>query len=189
MTARGRQDADSQRPSPLPPDVVGDHEEVSHSDQQRVVMADPDADRGAPTEPVSRPAPHRWIWYALGGRLPERNRGWVLHDTTTGTWWLRHIARSLVQTAIPIALVMTLLPAGWGLRAAAAGAGVFLAMFYALAYMTETTENRVVNAGYPVGTAEAHRDRAGLLRDRRESERRRVAAAKRAARYRRRAGR
>jgi hypothetical protein len=152
-------------------------------------MAAPEADRGAPTEPVTRPAPHRWLWYALGGRLPERNRGWVLHDTTTGTWWLRHISRGLVQMAIPIVLVMTLLPDGWGLRAAAAGAGVFLAMYYSLAYMTETTENRVVQAGYLVGTAQAHRDQAALLRERRENERRRAAAAKRAARYRARTGR
>ena len=35
-------------------------------------------------EPVVRPAPHRWLWYAIGGRLPERHRGWVLFDSTTG---------------------------------------------------------------------------------------------------------
>jgi hypothetical protein len=151
-------------------------------------MADPEAERSAPAEPVIRPAPHRWIWYALGGGLPARHRGWVLHDTTTGTWWLRHIARSLVQVAIPIALVMTLLPAGWGLRAAAAGGGLALALFYSLCYMPETTENRVVKAGYRAGTATAIRERAGLGRQRRESDRKRAAAAKRAARYRDRAG-
>src|SRR3954452_15099771 len=122
-------------------------------EQESTVMADPQADRSLPTEPVVRPALHRWLWYALGGGLPERNRGWVLHDTTTATWWLRHIARGLVQVAAPIALVMALLPAGWGLRAAAAGAGVALALFYSLAYMPETTENRVGKAGYPAGPA------------------------------------
>jgi hypothetical protein len=143
----------------------------------------------APTEPVHRPAPHRWLWYALGGGLPERNRGWVLHDTTVRTWWLRHIARSLVQVAVPIALVMTLLPASWGLRAAAAGAGVALALFYSLAYMPETTENRVVKAGYPAGTATELRELAGQARGERESERKRAASVKRAARYRERGGR
>src|SRR3954451_20396768 len=147
-------------------------------------MTHPTAESGPPTEPVVRPAPHRWRWYALGGRLPQRNRGWVLFDTTTDTWWARHIARSLVQMAIPIALVMTLLPAGWGLRAAAAGGGLALALFYSLAYMPETTENRVVKAGSPAGTATAQRERAGLGRQQRESERKRAAAAKRAARYR-----
>jgi hypothetical protein len=151
-------------------------------------MADPDTERGAPVERIHRPAPHRWVWYALGGRLPARNRGWVLYDTTTGTWWLRHLVRSMVQMAVPIVLVMTLLPAGWELRAAAAGGGVFLALIFSVAYMTETTEHRVVKAGYPAGTAQAARDRAGLVGQQRESERKRAAAAKRAARYRNRAG-
>jgi hypothetical protein len=161
---------------------------MSLTGPETVVMADPEAGGGAPAESTIRPAPHRWLWYALGGRLPERYRDWVLRDTTTGTWWLRHMARSLVQMSIPIVLVMTVLPAGWGLRAAAAGGGVALALFYSLAYMTETTENRVVQAGYPVGTAQAHRDRTALVREKRESERKRAAAAKRAARYRRRGG-
>ena len=152
-------------------------------------MAGPEGAPAAPAEPIVRPALHRWLWYALGGGLPERNRGWVLHDTTTRTWWLRHIARTLVQVAVPIALVMTLLPAEWGLRAAAAGGGVALALFYSLAYMPETTENRVVKAGYPAGTATAEREHAGLGRQQRESERKRAAAARRAARYRDRTGR
>lgn len=158
------------------------------------VAGDEQAESGAPAgergaAPVVRPAPHRWLWYALGGRLPVRHRTWVRFDTTTGTWWARHIARSLVQMAIPIALVLVLLPAGWGLRAAAAGGGIFLAMIYSLAYMNETTENRVVRAGYPVGTAAADREHRGRAREERDRERRRAAAAKRAARYQSRLGR
>jgi hypothetical protein len=152
------------------------------------VMSDPTPESGTP-DGVVRPAPHRWLWYALGGRLPQRHRSWVLFDTTTDTWWARHIARVLVQLAVPIALVLTLLPAGWGLRLAAAGGGVFLAMIYALAYMNETVENRVVKAGYPAGTAEARRDQRSLVKQQKESERKRAAAAKRAARYRDRMGR
>src|SRR3954454_20786812 len=144
-------------------------------------MTHPTAESGPPEEPVVRPALHRWLWYALGGRLPRRHRSWVLFDTTTDTWWARHIARILVQLAVPIALVLTLLPAGWGLRLAAAGGGVFLAMIYALAYMNETVENRVVKAGYPAGTAEARRDRRSVVKQQRESERKRAAAPKRAA--------
>src|SRR3954471_11887336 len=112
-----------------------------------VVVADAGSDR--PAEPVVRPNPVRWVWYALGGGLPERNRSWVLHDTTTGSGGLLHVARSLVQVSIPIALVMTLLPAGWGLRAAAAGGGLGLALFYSLGYMPETTQNRGGKAGCP----------------------------------------
>ena len=120
--------------------------------------------------------------------LPARHRAWVLHDTTTGTWWLRHLARMAVQLSIPITLVMVLLPASWGLRAAVAGGGVFLALIYGLAYMPETTENRVVKAGYPAGTATLHRERAAQLREDRDRERRRAATARRAARYRDRSG-
>jgi hypothetical protein len=152
-------------------------------------VSDPDGGERAPAEPVVRPAPHRWLWYALGGGLPARHHTWVLHDTTTSTWWLRHVARSLVQMSIPIALVMVLLPAPVGLRLAAAGGGIFLAMIYSLAYMDQSTETRVVKAGYPAGTAQAMRDQSGLVRQRQANERRRAAAAKRAARYRERSGR
>ncbi|MCU1617857.1 MAG: uncharacterized protein JWO98_5397 [Frankiales bacterium] len=54
--------------------------------------------------------------------------------------------------------------------------------------MNEITENRVVKAGYLTGTAQAARDGASLLRQRKDGERKRSAAAKRAARYRNRTG-
>ncbi len=139
-------------------------------------------------EPAIRPGPHRWLWYALGGALPRRHRTWVLHDTTTGTWWLRHVARTLVQMSIPIAGIMILLPAPWQLRVAVCGAGLFLGFIYSFAYMPETTENRVVKAGYPAGTATALRERAAHARQVRDAERRRAAAGRRAARYRERRG-
>ena len=87
--------------------------------------------------------------------------------------------------AIPIALVMALLPAGWGC-ARLAGGGLALALFSGL--HDQTTENRVVKAGYPAGTATAHRE-AALGRQQRETDRKRAAAAERAARYRERTGR
>ena len=139
-------------------------------------------------QPVQRPTPHRWIWYALGGGLPARNRTWVLHDTTAPTWWLRHVLRAFVQLAVPIAVVLLVLPGAFWVRAVAALGGLLLGLIFSLAYMNETTENRVVRAGDPAGTASDHRERAALLRQQRESERRRAAAAKRAARYRTRVG-
>ncbi|MBB3086280.1 DUF5313 family protein [Geodermatophilus sabuli] len=141
------------------------------------------------SEPIVRPAPHRWVRYAFGGALPARHRGWVLYDTTTRTWALRHVVRMLVQLAVPIALLLAFLPAGWGLRLACAGGGLALALFYSLAYMPEAVENRVVKAGYPAGTATKVRDRASLARQQQETERKRAANAKRAARYRDRMGR
>jgi hypothetical protein len=55
--------------------------------------------------------------------------------------------------------------------------------------MPEAVENRVVKAGYPAGTATRIRDRAGIVRQQRETDRKRAANAKRAARYRDRMGR
>ena len=150
-------------------------------------MTDPQ--RGTPTatptehEPLRRPAPHRWLWYALGGALPARHRTWVLHDTTTPTWWLRHVLRAFAQLAVPVAAVLLLVPGAFWIRAMAALGGVLLGLIFSLAYMNETTENRVVRAGYPAGTASEARERAALVRQQRDSERRRAAAAKRAARY------
>lgn len=143
---------------------------------------------GETIDAVRRPAPHRWIWYAFGGGLPARHRGWVLHDTTTRTWWLRHLLRSGVQLVIPIALVLLLVPGPLWIRTMAALGGIMLGLFFSLAYMPETTENRVVRAGYPAGTAQAGRDRLARDRQQRESERRRAAAARRASRYQARSG-
>jgi hypothetical protein len=140
-------------------------------------------------EPLRRPGPFHWLWYALGGGLPARNRTWVLYDTTTRTWVLRHLVRSAVQLAIPIGLVLLLVPGEFWIRGMAALGGILLALFFSVAYMVETTENRVKRAGYPAGTAEATRDRESRKRDVLDSQRRRAAAARRADRYRSRQGR
>jgi len=131
-----------------------------------------------------RPGPVRWVAYAMGAGLPARHRTWVLYDTTTRTWVWRHVARTLVQLAVPIALVLLLVPGAFWIRGLAALGGLILGMAFSLAYMTEAVENRVKKAGYAPGSAQAVRDRAGRARDARDSERRRAAAAKRAARYR-----
>jgi hypothetical protein len=138
---------------------------------------------------LRRPDPIRWFWYALGGRLPARFSPWVLHDTTTRTWALRHVLRSFVQLAVPIGLVLLLVPGEFWIRGMAALGGIFLGLFFSLAYMPETTENRVKRAGYPAGTAQATRDRLHEAREVEASVRRRDASARRAARYRDRQGR
>ncbi|MEI4274093.1 DUF5313 family protein [Klenkia sp. LSe6-5] len=131
-----------------------------------------------------RPGPLRWLWYALGGALPERHRTWVLHDTTTRTWALRHLARAAVQLAIPVALVLTLVPGPFWIRAMAALGGVALGLIFSIAYMPETTEHRLVKAGYPAGTAHAAHEAAQKQRQLEESARKRAAAARRAQRHR-----
>jgi hypothetical protein len=98
------------------------------------------------------------------------------------------VARTLVQLAVPISLVLLLVPGAFWIRGLAALGGLILGMAFSLAYMTEAVENRVKKAGYAPGSAQAVRDRAGLERDALDSERRRAAAARRAARYRERRG-
>jgi Family of unknown function (DUF5313) len=159
------------------------------NEPQTVAPADHSADGGPAQGGIRRPGALRWFWYALGGALPPRYSAWVLHDTTAPSWGLRHLARALVQLAVPIALVLLLVPGPFWIRGMAALGGVILGLIFSLAYMTETTENRVVRAGYTVGTAQAARERAALHRHEQDNVRRRKAAAKRAARYRARAGR
>jgi hypothetical protein len=124
----------------------------------------------------------------MGGGLPDRYREWVLHDTTTRTWVWRHILRAAVQLAVPIGLVLLLVPGEFWIRGMAALGGVFLAMFFSIAYMPEATESRVKRAGYPPGTAAATREVAARQRDAADGSRRRAAAARRADRYRARRG-
>jgi len=138
---------------------------------------------------LHRPGPLRWLGYAMGAGLPARHRAWVLHDTTTSTWGQRHLVRALVQMSVPIALVLILVPGPFWIRGMTALGGLLLGLIFSFAYMPETTENRVKKAGFPSGTAQAVRDQASVGRTAAESERRRAAAEKRAARYRQRQGR
>ena len=64
--------------------------------------------RSDPRPARYRPGPLRWFWYAVGGRLPDAYRPWVLHDLTCRTWPLRHLARLVAQLA-PVAIVLVLL--------------------------------------------------------------------------------
>ena len=143
----------------------------------------------SPAAHAQRPGVLTWVWYALGGRIPARFSPWVLHDTTTRTWAVRHLIRSAVQLAIPIGLVLLLVPGDFWIRGMAALGGVLLGLFFSLAYMPETTENRVKRAGYPAGTATSVREGAAREREVHDGDRRRAAAARRAARYRDRHGR
>jgi hypothetical protein len=153
------------------------------------MSSDEQVTAAGPPEPLHRPGVLRWLWYAMGGALPARHRTWVLHDTTTGNWGVRHVLRAGVQMAVPIALVLLFVPGPFWIRGMAALGGLLLGLIFSIAYMTETTENRVKKAGYRAGTAQAVRDQAQLSRDAERTAKRRAAEAKRAARYRERQGR
>lgn len=98
-----------------------------------------------------RPDPARWVWYAFGGGLGPRYRKWVLHDVTTRTWWVRHVARTFVQLTPVAVLLLIVLGPGW-ITWGALLAGLLLALIYSAAYIDETAEHRLVKHGYPSGT-------------------------------------
>jgi hypothetical protein len=101
----------------------------------------------------TRPAPLQWVWYALGGGLPRELSPWVLHDTTARTWVWRHLARATVQLLPLMVLCLVVVPVPLAYRVSAAVGGLFLGLFFSLAFMTETIEHRTAKAGYPSGTA------------------------------------
>ncbi|HEU5270491.1 MAG TPA: DUF5313 family protein [Jatrophihabitans sp.] len=101
-----------------------------------------------------RPGPLRWLWYSLGGSLPPRYAEWVLHDVTTRSWALRQALRSLMVVAPLVAAVLIFVPGPFWVRAVSAVGGIIMGLIFALGYLVETTEHRLVKAGYPVGTGE-----------------------------------
>lgn len=112
-----------------------------------------------------RPTVLQWLRYAYGGRLPRELSGWVLRDTTAKGWVWRHLARALVQLLPVIVVCLAAVPAPLGYRVTAAAGGLVLALMFSMAYVVETTEHRVVKAGFESGTA------ARLREERAERER------------------
>jgi predicted permease len=55
------------------------------------------------------PSVGRKVLFAMGFRLPDRNREWVRHELTDAGWRGRLIVRHLVVT-LPICAVLALLP-------------------------------------------------------------------------------
>ena len=116
----------------------------------------------------------RWLWYSLGGGLPPRYREWVLHDVTTRSWAWRQALRSLLMVAPLVVIVLVFVPGPFWIRAVSALGGIIMGLIFALGYLVETTEHRLVKAGYPVGTGERvraerqNRDRSAAVARRRE---------------------
>lgn len=120
-----------------------------------------------------RPGPFRWVRYAYGAGLPPEYQAWVLHDVTTGTWRIRHLARTAVQLAPIAVLLFVFIPGPAWVRGGAVLAGLILGFFYSVAYMYETAEHRALKAGWPLGHAAGVRD--ADKSDEREAARRRYA--------------
>ena len=93
-----------------------------------------------------RPGVLRWIAYAFGARLPTRYGPWVLHDLTCRTWFLRHLARTAVQTT-PAAL-LALLPGPVWLRLALPLFVLVSSLFMAALFSPMIREKRLYQHGY-----------------------------------------
>ncbi|MFC4004709.1 DUF5313 family protein [Prauserella oleivorans] len=104
----------------------------------------------------TRPNPIQWLWYSVGGRLPERLAPWVLRDATSRAWRWRLAARSSV-VVLPLAAVWLLLPGPIGLRLALSLMALLVGYFYSQAYGDESVELRVAKHGYEYGVARAMR--------------------------------
>ena len=103
--------------------------------------------------PPQRPGLARWLWYAMGGRLPAEYREWVLYDVTCRTWPLRHLGRLLVQL-VPVAVVLlVVLPVPLWVRLLGVVVGSVVGLLYSFVFLYEATEQRASKAGYPHGTA------------------------------------
>jgi len=59
----------------------------------------------------------RQVLFALGGRLPDRNREWVRHELTDAGWRGRLIVRHLIVT-LPFTAALALLPGAVWIRIA-----------------------------------------------------------------------
>jgi hypothetical protein len=103
----------------------------------------------------TRPNPFQWLWYAVGGRLPQRCNPWVLHDVTCRIWAVRHFVRGFVQMS-PI-LLLLLLPGPLDIRILSILLGMSVGYLYSMIYMWHTTEHRLVKQGYQRGLGEQTR--------------------------------
>ena len=108
---------------------------------------------------AQRPNPLRWLWYAVGGRLPDRYREWVLFDLTSRYWVFRHLSRALVQHSVW--LLLLLLPIPLSLRLWMITVAVSVGIFFSLSFMEDASERRLIKHGFPVGLNRRIREEAG----------------------------
>jgi Family of unknown function (DUF5313) len=110
------------------------------------------------TTGLRRPSAWQWVRYSLGGRLPPDLAEWVLHDTTCRSWALRQVVRSLLAISPLVVVLLVFIPGPFWIRALSALGGMLMSLIYSLGYLVETTEHRLVKAGYPAGTGAAVRE-------------------------------
>jgi hypothetical protein len=134
--------------------------------------------------PVLRPTLGRLLWYCYGGRVPEQNHSWVLHDVTCSTWALRHFGRWLM-VIIPVFFVyLALMPASFGTRVYTDVAVCGAIFMFALVNIMIDTDRRAVRAGFGFSRPGEIRSARGVDQQRLANQERRQRSADRKARRR-----
>jgi len=105
---------------------------------------------------MERPNPVQWTRYTFGGRLPDRYRDWVLHDTTSRHWLWRFAVRVLVETlpwlALGFLVLVLFTPVPVGFVLAALALALVTSLFFTVTSADELTEARLVKHGFRAGT-------------------------------------
>jgi hypothetical protein len=135
--------------------------------------------------PIRRPGIGHFLWYCYGGRLPEENHSWVLHDVTCRTWVLRHFGRWLM-VIIPVFLVyIAFMPTPFAIRIYTDIAICGAIFMFALVNILIDTDRRAVRAGYSFNLPGEMRSQEAGDRQRLSNHDRRERIAERQARRRR----
>ena len=100
------------------------------------------------------PGPAGWLLFAVGFRLPPKNRDWVKHELTDAGWRLRTVVRHLA-VIIPICVVLgvvagVLLPAPVWLILATAALILSGSLFTVAAYADDIRVTRLRQHGLDV---------------------------------------
>ena len=100
------------------------------------------------------PSVARWLLFAIGFRLPAKNRDWVRHELTDAGWRgrtvLRHLAVILPVCAILGVLAAVLLPASLWLIVATVALILSGSLFTVAAYADDMRATRLRQHGLDV---------------------------------------
>lgn len=102
---------------------------------------------------IVRPNPGWWLWYAYGGRLPERYHEWVRKDTTSPSWMIRHLIRTGVQ-ALPVLVIAFVLlrlytPVPMWAIVGALLTGLLITLFFMIGTARDLVAVRLARHGFP----------------------------------------
>lgn len=147
-----------------------------------MTLDNPDV-RNTPTQPVQRPRGLRFLWYCLGGSLPQQHNSWVLHDTTCRTWALRHFARTALIVLPLLGIYLALIPGSLPIRLLTGLTFSGAAFLFSLVNILIDNDRRAVRAGYKSGLTSDIRTARSAERHRLASYQRRERIAERQARH------